>query len=364
MKKYLAVLLLLVAPITAWAGTVKYNGYLANESGLAYAKTFPLPMNQVQADNVSFQLTWSTANPAAVPFTDGSVAVGKITVSSSPAKGISGETVCISNICFSDGNQWTHDPLGFSSGTAISITNAINASPLNAVLIATVPTNGTIIYTTTTVNGSSANFALFSSSNSALGLTTLVSSTTAGVAIGTLSGGTNSAYTLVGGSATIISSTNTFGSQTQTGMVGLEVVYSTTSGNTTISPLVWGTTYYVIPVSPVAFGLATTSANAQAGIFIVLKSSTSNTTANAFKLSPEAYSGTATGIFQASNDGFNYTQYPGQGVYTFTPVFPSSTTAVDFGQSGYSWIRFNMNTPPTQGGLAIQIIPNAKNSGL
>src|ERR1700743_2625087 len=106
---------MLVAPITAWAGTVKYNGYLANESGLTFAKSYPLPMNQIQADNVSFQLTWSTASPASIPFTDGSESTGKITITSSPVGGISGETVCISNICLMDGNQWLHDPLGFSS---------------------------------------------------------------------------------------------------------------------------------------------------------------------------------------------------------------------------------------------------------
>lgn len=363
MKKYLAVLLLLVAPITAWAGTVKYNGYLANEAGLTYTKAYPLPMNQVQADNVSFQLTWSTANPLAVPFTDGSVATGKITVSSSPAQGISGETVCISNICFSDGNQWTHDPLGFSSGTALSITNAINASPLNTVLVASVPANGTVIFTTSTIVGTAANFALFSSSNSALGLTTLISSTTAGVATGTMSGGTNSAYTLVGGSATILSSTNTFGSQTQTGMVGFEVLYTTTSGNTALIPLINATTYYVIPVSPAAFGLATTSANAQAGKFIVFTSSTAKTTADGFLLTPEAYSGNASGLWQVSNDGVNWAGVTTSS-QTFTPVFPSSTTAVDFGLMDYSWIRFNVAVPPTQGGLQLQIIPNAKNSGL
>ena len=362
MKKYLAVLLLLVAPITAWAGTVKYNGYLANESGLTYATVYPLPMNQIQADNVSFQLTWATAAPASVPFSDGSVATGKITVSSSPAQGIPGETVCISNICFSDGNQWTHDPLGFSSGTALSIETAINASPLSSVLVASVA--GSVIFTTTTVNGTSANFALFSSSNPALGLTTLISSTTAGVATGNLTGGTNSAYTLVGGSATILTSTNTFGSQTQTGMVGYEVLYTTTSGNATIAPLVWGTTYYVIPVSPVAFGLATTSANAQAGKFIVFTSSTNKTTADTFLLTALGETGTAAGIWQASNDGVNWGSYPGASSQTFTAVFPSSTTVVDFGQSGFSWIRFNVNTPPTQGGLQLQIIPNAKNSGL
>ena len=362
MKKYLAVLLMLVAPITAWAGTVKYNGYLANESGLTFAKSYPLPMNQIQADNVSFQLTWSTPSPSNVTFTDGQASTGTITVSSSPAAGIPGETVCIYNQCFSDGNQWVHDPLGFSSGTALNITKAINASLLNTVLIATVPTNGTIIYTTSTINGTSANFATFSSSQSALTLSPFTSSGPV-TAVGAMFGGTNSAYTLVGGSATIINATNTFGSTTQTGMVGYQVLY-TTSSAVTITPLVWGTTYYVIPVSPVAFGLATTSANAQAGKYIVLTSSTNKTATDSFVLTALGETGTPSGIFQASNDGVNWASYPAQSTITFTPVFPSSTTVVDLGQSGYSWIRFNVNTPPTQGGLQLQIIPNAKNSGL
>lgn len=363
MKKLLSALVLLVVPILCLAGTVKYNGYLANEAGLTYAKTYPLPMNQIQADNVSFQLTWSTAAPASITFTDGSESTATIKVSSSPVAGIAGETVCIANACLTDGVNWTHDSLGFSSGTALSIAQAINASSLlNTIVIATVPTNGTIIYTTSTANGSNTNYALFSSSQNALTISPFTSSGPV-TAIGAMYGGTNSAYTLVGGSATVITANNSFSPANQTGMVGYQVLFTTSSG-TGISGLTWGTTYYVIPISPVAFGLATTSLRAQAGQFIVLTSSVNKSTADSFVLTALPEIGTASGILQASNDGVNYCPYPGQGVYTFTAVFPSSTTVVDLGAAGYSWIRFNVNSPPTQGGLGLQIIPNAKNSGL
>ena len=465
--------MLLVAPITAWAGTVKYNGYLANESGLTYAKSYPLPMNQIQADNVSFQLTWSTPSPSNVTFTDGSESTGTLKVANNTGissatasdfltvlstnlagacitffNGSAGQNVCNGNwrvdvtsdtaadivtqlnalftqitstsnltgsVVFSTatqpgsfGNRMTFtsntssitvNSLNFTGGTdlacfaingielcggnqfAVGTSSAITANniataidtntALSAIVIATAPVVcglanacGVVVTTSTSV-GTNTNYVVYTTTQAALtiGGSTVTVTGLNGAGQGQMWGGTNAAYTLVGGSATVINATNTFGSTTQTGMVGYQVLY-TTSSATAIGGLVWGTTYYVIPVSPSALGLATTSANAQKGTFIVLTSSTNKTTADSFVLTALPETGTATGIFQASNDGVNWTQYPGQGVSTFTAVFPSSTSVVDLGQTGYSWIRFNVNTPPTQGGLGLQIIPNAKNSGL
>jgi len=81
-KRFILAGLACLTVTAAHAGTVKYNGYLANESGVSTAKTYPLSLNSYAIDQLSFQLSWATAAPAAVTFTDGQESTTTITVTS------------------------------------------------------------------------------------------------------------------------------------------------------------------------------------------------------------------------------------------------------------------------------------------
>ena len=351
----IACLALFVAT-SGWAGTPKVGGYIANESGVSTAKTYPLGLNQYSVDQAAFVLLWSSANPATTTFTDGSVSSATLTVSSSPAQGIVGETICINQTCLIDGTNWTHSPLGQSSGTALSIANAINANTtLNQIVVATVPAGGSVIYTTATVVGQ--NFSVYASTTALRWAPSTA-----------MVGGTNSGYTING---TVISAANSWAPNGQTPMVALPVVY--TQGASAITGLTNQTTYYVIPINSTAFSLATTSTGAVVGYnalpntsgatFIPLASSQTKTTADSYTLRTTAFAGTPSGFWQVSNDGTNWATYPSSGTVTLTGSGQSSL-AGDFGAINFAWIRFNLNTPPTGGALQFAIEPNGKNSGL
>ena len=258
-----------------------------------------------------------------------------------------------------------------ASNTATNLAAAIAASSVTTNI--TAASVGAIVSATSTVVGTQMNVSVYSSTQAALTIIYTSSNVTPGNATGVMTGGTNSAYTLVSGSATVISATNPFSPLTDslgmpsqivpTPMVALPVLYSTGSAQA-IGGLAWGTTYYIIPVTQGSFGLATTSANAVAGKFITLTSSQTKQTADSFTVTPLAYSGTASGKFESSNDGTNWVQNTTLPLETFTGVYPSSSTVVDAGSTNYANVRFNLSTPPTTGGLILQIVPNGKNSGL
>jgi hypothetical protein len=459
------------------AGTVKYNGYLANESGVAYAKTYPLPLNSYAIDQMSFQLNWATAAPAVVTFTDGSESTGAITVTSNTGistaaasayltvrstnvagacityfNGITSQMTCnpgswrvdvtsdtaadiasqmstqfsaILSTSNTSSNVYSTATLVGSAGNSMTFTSNTSSITVNGITLLTGPfscgqdgatlwigntqykfggnvtigaaasntatnlaaaitassmtTNitalaiGAVVTATSTVVGTQMNVALYSSTQSALTISPYTSSSTiTGVAVGAMIGGTNSAYTLVGGSATVISATNPYSPLTDalgmpvqiipTPMVALPVLYA--QGSSAITGLTDKTTYYAIPVTVASFGLATTSTGAVAGKFITLTSSQTKATADSYTLTAIPCSGTAAGKFEASNDGTTWVQYPGISTNTFTAVYPSSSTVFDLGSPNYANVRFNLNTLPTWGGLILQIVPNGKNSGL
>jgi hypothetical protein len=346
----------------AQAATPKVNGFLANESGVSTAKTYALGLNQYSVDQAAFMVLWSSANPGTSSFTDGQASSATLTVSSSPAQGIPAEAVCINQTCLIDGKDWTHSSIGQSSGTALSIATAINAnSVLNQIVIATVPVAGSVIFTTATVVGQ--NYALYSSSPTALKW----------APANAMVGGIASSYSLGG---VVIQSTQPWSPATQAAMVALPVVY--TQGVSAITGLTNQTTYYAIPINSNAFALSTTSTGAvvgasllpsttsqTAGIFIALASTQTKTTADNYTLRATAFSGSPSGIWQVSNDGTNWATYTSSGTVALTPSGGTTQSlAGDFGTINFSFIRFNLNTPPTGGALNLAIEPNGKNSGL
>jgi hypothetical protein len=490
-KRFILAGLACLTVTAAHAGTVKYNGYLANESGVSTAKTYPLSLNSYAIDQLSFQLSWATAAPAAVTFTDGQESTTTITVTSNA--GISTATAtayltvlstnvagaCITyfngatsqNACnngwrvdsttdtatdvaaelnllftnivstsnvlgtivystatlagsagnsmsftsntssitvngitkssgaFSGGQDGATLYIGnsmyrFSGNVAIGAAASNSATNLAAVINASSTTTniiasavGAVVGATSTVVGTQMNVTIYSSTQAALtiGGSTVTVAGLGGAGQGQMWGGTNAAYTLTSGTATVISATNPYmpltdslgmpSNVTPTPMVGLRLLYG--QGVSAITGLTDKTTYYAIPVTQGSFGLSTTSTGAVAGYaalpamvttngtFIPLTSSQTKTTADSYTLTALAYSTISpAGIWQGSNDGVNWGQMPAISSQTFVSVYPSSTTVQDFGTTNYSSIRFNLNTPPTAGGLILQIIPNGKNSGL
>jgi hypothetical protein len=355
---------LMLFAISAFAATPKVNGFLGNESGVAVARTYPLALNNYSVDQAAFVLLWSSATPGSTTFNDGAVSSATLTVSSSPAQGITGEAVCINQTCLIDGRDWTHSPIGQSSGTAINIAAAINANTtLNQVIIATAPTNSSVVYTTSVVVGTSANFALYAS-------TTAVRWNPANAMIG----GRDSSFTI---NQTVIFSSNPWSPVGKTPMVGLPVVFST--GTSAIGGLTNQTTYYVIPINANAFGLSTTSTGALAGYnelpvvsstaipgtFIAFTSSQTKLTADNYTLAATVFAGTPSGLWQVSNDGQNWSTYASSGTVILAPSGGvQQSLAGDFGTINFAFIRFNLNTPPTGGALQFAIEPNGKNSGL
>jgi hypothetical protein len=383
-KKLVVAGLSCLAVTWAQAATPKGPGIIANESSLAVSsKTYAIPLNSYGIDQEAFQVVWSTPTISSVTFTDGSVSTFTITVTSSPIQGIPYETICINGICLADGNQWNHDAgqVAQSSTTACSMAAAVNASTsLNTVVVSTCVAKsgaGSIVATTSTIVG--VNYATYSSSQSALTLSPYSSSSpVTGYGFGTMTGGTSASYTLVSGSATVISATNPYSPIGKTPMVALPVLY--VKGTNAITGLTTGTTYYVIPVTLGAFGLSTTSTGAAAGYaalpaismtngtFIPLTSSQTIVTADSYSLTASSYTATTTITWQVSNDGMNWTTYASTGPVILTPVYPSTNYGYDTGMQNFGFLQASVvRSGATAGwsdGLQLLITVNGKNSGL
>ena len=168
-------------------------------------------------------------------------------------------------------------------------------------------------------------------------------------------GGTDAAYTLVSGSATVINiSSHGF-------TKGLEVLFST--AGTGLTGLTNQTTYYVIPITANSISLATTSALALANWPVVFTSSAAGTTAHTWTLAPLAIAGTSSYKWEVSNDGVNWFDAGQSTVSIPTASFVSTGTVNtwDFSPIDYAWIRLNVKAP-SAGGLKLQVIGNGKNS--
>jgi hypothetical protein len=228
-----------------------------------------------------------------------------------------------------------------TANLATSIAAAINAkTSLSSILSANAA--GSVVTATSTLNG--VNTYALAVSTPSLTLSSNV-----------FTGGSAPAMTL--NSATIALPAHGF-------TKGLEVLF--TSGTVTFGPLVNQTTYYAIVVDSNDIQLALTSTGAVAGLAIVVTSTNTQTSAHTYTLTPEPYTqGSAGGQWQVSNDGVNYINFTttlnnvAVTSQTFSSVFPSSTVVQDFGQVDYGYLQYNV-TAPSQGGLALKVILNAK----
>jgi hypothetical protein len=142
--------------------------------------------------------------------------------------------------------------------------------------------------------------------------------------------------------------------------LGLPVLFNA-GAYPAISGLTTQTTYYVIPAGINAVELATTSAQAIAGNYITLASTT--TSANSYTLTPLPSSGTASFIWQSSNDNSHWITAAGTSTVTMSYANPATDIGVDFGFYNFRYLRQSV-TAPTAGGLYLQTIVNIKQDGI
>lgn len=219
-----------------------------------------------------------------------------------------------------------------NAATATSLKNGINAkAALNTVLSAGV--SGALVTSTATKNGTAYNFALVSSSPSAL--------SASGAA---MTGGTNAADTL--GSATIHIASH--------GLTkALPVLYSAAGGGV-IGGLTNQTTYYAIAVDANNIKLATSKVNAVAGTGIVVTSTSTQLVAHTFTLAPLAITGTPSFKWQVSNDNSSWDDLAVSSVTVSSYSNPPATTIWAFGPIGTRYLRLNV-VAPTTGGLYLNV---------
>lgn len=231
-------------------------------------------------------------------------------------------------------------PITSNAVTASAIVTAWGTSAGSNTV--TLGTTGSVIGATATVVGPAGDYGMTSSSNAALSLTTLVSSTTAGVATGIMTGGTASSYTING------SVINLPGN-------GLGLAEGVWFSGASLSPLSANTTYFVIPsANGNSVQLSLTSTGAVAGLPIVFTSSAVKTTADTFTLNVDAITGTPGVQWMASNDNVNWQPYLvtpfniAIGSVTLSSYVSSGTvTNTDFGHYNYGYIGLKVNAPTT-----------------
>jgi len=264
----------------------------------------------------------------------------------------------ISTVTLTANRDWY--PAGSTGKTAQSIMSAINGS-FSGVLVATATNLNAVVYTTAVAVGITANsYATFTSSQVPLTLSPYTSSSVVtGFASGFFASGAAPSYSINSVSITIAGSAFA---------LGTPVVYSS---NTAVQllPLVWGSTYYVIPnaSSPSTFMLAAVSTDAVVGRGIVLKSSASKSTQDTFTLTPTATSGTSSLYWLVSNDAvhwatltttpFNVTVSPNPITVT-TYVSTGTVNVVDFGHLDYGWLGISVLPPATSGAanMAVRLV--------
>lgn len=328
------------APTVGAGSGNSYNGYLANEPGLAYNKAYQIDMAQYDGSRVSAQVIYGSATFTTNPtFSDGRTCAASITVVSTVS--LSGVTLSINGTVFTAGSSYKINTTAVngSSVTAANLRAAIG-SPFNNATYSQVA-NSAIVYATGTINGTSP--CSFVSSNYAL------------ISTATISSGQNPSFALGG---------NLFSSNTVTGFtLALPVLY-TAGASPAIGGLVSGTTYYARPQGQSAYNLAKYSTSAVAGIDLVIVTSTNTgSTVNSYTLSPLAIGGAPAFTWQSSNDGANWATALTTGTVTVSYTNPPTDSLVDFGFYNFRYLRLNV-TGPTSGGLFLQVPVNIKQDGI
>lgn len=241
-------------------------------------------------------------------------------------------------------------PVTSTNQTATNLAAAIAAN--YALVGATATAAGSVVSATATVNGTAANsYAITVSTNAITPATLVSSSAVTGAQVGTFAGGTAPGYVFNGSVITAP------GNNLQTG----EGVLFPLSNTGTLTPLVTGTTYFVIAGNP-ALQLATTSTGAVAGVPVVFTSSSTAAPATTYTLTVPAIAGTPSYKWLVSDDNINWVPYPttplGQtiaGPISIGSYFSTGTVnAFDFGHVDWGWLGFAL-TAPTAGAISANV---------
>jgi hypothetical protein len=233
-----------------------------------------------------------------------------------------------------------------TSNTAINISSCIVNTPgLKDVVVSTTIGGGSIVFATSTFDGSQYNYALAVSTQAL---------TVSGPA---MAGGIDPAYSANGKAITLPATPFT---------TGLQVLYSTGSGSG-ITGLTYGTTYFIGVVDSSHVSLGTSLANVQAGTFATLASTRAATSANSFTLAPLPITGTASFIWQSSDDNVNFSNITSNfyGISVSSASLPSPYTAASFvwdmGEYRHRYLNLKA-TPPTTGAAAFTLYMNVKSA--
>lgn len=126
---------------------------------------------------------------------------------------------------------------------------------------------------------------------------------------------------------------------------GQGVMVTTTGVNALPGGLVTQTTYYVILIDSNTFKLAASANAALTGTAVDLTSTTLTLTPSTFTVTPMPFVlGDASGKWQASNDGANWTDLSVSSV-TNTQVNSGGNSLWDFGEFAYRYLRWNVLGP-------------------
>jgi len=326
-----------ISPVTASNGSV-YNGYLVNAPlGLSYSATYTIDLSSYRSSRVSAQVIYSSANTVSSTFTDGSQSTGSITISSYSA--IYGQYLTIGGVTLVGG-------VNFATGTSNSVcaTNlaaAIQAAGLGLTSSAT----GAVVYATSTINGAAYNYSIVSSTPTAMT-----------VSAGPMTGGTTPTVTL--GSKFIVA-TNSFALA--------QAVLFPKSSNPVIGGLTQGTTYYAVPVGVGLFELVKYASSAFAGSpasdFVTVTSTNTQLSANTYTISPLAWVGSASFVWQASDDGSDWATVLTTGTVGFTSSTAATDSLFDFGSFNFRRLQFKF-TAPTSGAAIMQVPVAIKQDGI
>lgn len=248
----------------------------------------------------------------------------------------------INGTALCNNSQWV---AGASTTTAVlSLGNAIANASLSLSTVASGVLG--VIYTTSTLNGTAYNYTLATSSP------TVLSVSQAGYTNGVNSGFTLNSRVLTSGSATALT-------------LGLPVLYAVGS-NPAIGGLTTGTTYYAVPSSANSFSLAKYSTSAVAGFsadYVTVTSTNSGTTAHTYSFVPLAWAGTASFVWQSSNDNSNWGTVPLTTSVSFTSSTAATDAFYDFGFYNFRYMRFSF-TAPTSGAASLVVPVNIKQDGI
>lgn len=228
--------------------------------------------------------------------------------------------------------------------TAKNLAAAINAAGI--VLISTNNVGGTVVYATSTLNGTAYNYAMTSSTSASMT-----------VNAPTMTGGADPKMTLGSAIFTVGSAHNL--------TTGLPVLFSSsTTGDTLGLPgLVNQTTYYAIPISTFKFELSRCSSCAVNGTDLLVVTSTQSQRSSlmhTYTLSVPAITGTPSFKWQGSNDSSSWfdLSVASQTIASYT--YGNATGTWDFPQYDFRYLRLNA-IAPTAGGLVLQTYVNIKN---